>query len=195
MNLPNKLTMARMFMIPLFLFFYFAITIPYNYLWAFFVFALASLTDMLDGKIARKHGLITDFGKLMDPLADKLLVTSALCCILPDYKIYGIISLVIILSREFLVTSIRLIAAGKGEVIAADIRGKIKTVAQMVWVCLKLLEYAFFGPVVSYLPESRFVFYCTFSIASAALLAGVVVLTVTSGVHYVWQNRRLFADA
>lgn len=196
MNLPNKLTVARMLMIPLFLFFYFArFIISGNYFWALAVFALASLTDMLDGKIARKRGLVTDFGKLMDPLADKLLVTSALCCILPDYGVCGIISLVLILSREFLVTSVRLIAAGKGEVIAADIWGKVKTVAQMIWVCLKLLEYAFFGPSAGYVPESLFVFYSAFLIINAAMLGLVVVLTVASGTHYVWKNRRMFADA
>lgn len=210
MNLPNKLTMLRMFMIPLFLVFYFVDSVPMHYLWAFIVFAAASLTDLLDGKIARKYGLITDFGKLMDPLADKLLVVSALCCILPDYGVIGIISLILILSREFLVTSIRLIAAGKGEVLAADIWGKVKTVVQMVWICFVLIQpmldwvaQTFFMQYtavdeitqIGSLPPGIMLIYTVCAYALLILFALMVAITVASGVHYIIKNRKLFADA
>lgn len=182
MNLPNKLTVLRMLMIPVFLLFYFAWMIPYHFIWALLVFAAASITDMIDGKIARKYGLITDFGKLMDPLADKLLVTAALCCLLQG-NMYLTISLILILSREFLVTSLRLIAAGKGEVLAADMWGKIKTVAQMVWVCFTLL-----GMSLSLSGPAEY----AYDVVLIALFAVVVAVTVLSGVHYVVKNRKLF---
>lgn len=187
MNLPNKLTMLRMFMIPFFLLFFFWQDLPLNYFWSLLIFAAASLTDMLDGNIARKHGLITDFGKLMDPLADKLLVVSALCCLLMEKGTVAVICLILILSREFLVTSIRLIAAGKGEVLAADNWGKAKTVTQMVWICLQLL-------LMSFLWDSPAVFSVLYT-AATVLFYAMVALTVLSGVHYVWKNRGLFADA
>lgn len=179
--------MLRVFMIPAFLFFYFMQMIMYNYLFAWLIFVAASVTDMADGNIARKRGLVTDFGKLMDPLADKLLVTSALCCLLPQYGVLGIISLILILSREFLVTSIRLIAAGKGEVLAADFWGKLKTAVQMIWICLKLFAMAFAGmpPALERLVSGLV----------GALFFLMVFLTVASGVHYVNKNRKLFADA
>lgn len=204
MNLPNKLTMLRMFMIPVFLFFFLRKTayvswmphIRYNYLLALIIFAAASITDLIDGKIARSRGLVTDFGKLMDPLADKLLVTSALCCLLPGFGVWGTVSLILILSREFLVTSIRLIAAGKGEVLAADIWGKVKTVVQMSWIVYYLLLLA---ANVIILPDS--VEYPTFlePVMPLAvplhyiLFAAMVLLTVLSGAHYVVKNRRMFA--
>lgn len=185
MNLPNKLTMLRIFMIPVFLFFYFMDMIPYHFFWALLVFAAASITDLLDGKIARAFGVITDFGKLMDPLADKLLVTAALCCLLQG-SVLGTICLVIILSREFLVTSIRLLAASKGEVIAADFWGKLKTVAQMVWICSTLLVMGL--P----LPESATKLLWGIE---GAMFFFVMFLTIMSGARYVYKNRKLFAAA
>jgi CDP-diacylglycerol--glycerol-3-phosphate 3-phosphatidyltransferase len=186
-NLPNKLTMARIAMIPVFLLFFFLPFPPQSYLLALVVFAAAACTDAIDGHIARKYGLITDFGKLMDPLADKLLVTAALCCLLPDYGVLGTISLVLILSREFLVTSLRLIAAESGKVLPADGWGKAKTIAQMVWVCLKLLALSF--PQIP--PEpARFL-----TGTLGTLFYFMVVLTIISGSRYMWMNRELFADA
>ena len=119
MNLPNKLTMLRILMIPVFMVFIEISILPNHILWAFVVFVLASLTDMLDGKIARKYNLVTDFGKFMDPLADKILVTAALIYFIPLGLAPAWI-VILILAREFLVTSLRLIASGKGVVIAAD---------------------------------------------------------------------------
>lgn len=190
MNLPNKLTMLRMAMIPLFLVF---MLIPQNmfgatYLVALLVFALASLTDMLDGRIARKHGLITDFGKLMDPLADKLLVMSALVAFVELGWVPGVV-VIIILAREFLVTSVRLIAAGKGTVLAADKWGKMKTVSQMIWICYLLLAQWLMGWslsdfAVGFLHGIHYV-----------LMALVVILTLYSGFNYMKNNKQLFADA
>ncbi|MEG1994555.1 MAG: CDP-diacylglycerol--glycerol-3-phosphate 3-phosphatidyltransferase, partial [Oscillospiraceae bacterium] len=139
MNLPNKLTVLRICLIPLFLFFLYCNFIPHNFLIALVVFGAASFTDMLDGKIARKHNLVTDFGKFMDPLADKLLVISAMIAFV-GLNLASSIVVIIILAREFLVTSLRLVAANSGVVIAADKWGKYKTVSQMMWVSYIMLS-------------------------------------------------------
>lgn len=190
MNLPNKLTMLRMAMIPLFLVF---VLIPntlfsHTYLAALAVFAAASFTDLLDGRIARSRGLITDFGKLMDPLADKLLVMSALVSFVQLTWVPGVV-VVIILAREFLVTSVRLIAAGKGTVLAADQWGKMKTVSQMVWICYLLLSRW----LMSW-PQLEPGFDVMLGI-HYVLMAVVVLLTLYSGYNYMVSNKQLFADA
>ncbi len=139
MNLPNKLTVARILLVP---FFVAALLIdfPLNNLVALALFGAASLTDMFDGKIARKHGLITDFGKFADPLADKILVISALLCFV-QLGLCDCVAVIIVLFREFVVTSIRLIAAAKGKVIAANMWGKVKTVTQIVAiVCVLAMQ-------------------------------------------------------
>lgn len=143
MNLPNKLTIARVIAVPFFIgAYYFS-----WYLLAFIIFVAASLTDMLDGKIARKYNLVTNFGKIMDPLADKVLVYSAICLMIPVYVPAWM--LIIILAREFTVAGMRTVAASEGIVIAAGMSGKIKTVLQMIAVCLLLLVPAFplFAPL------------------------------------------------
>ena len=190
MNLPNKLTVLRMAMIPLFLVFMLIPSQQFSatYLVALLVFALASFTDMLDGRIARKHGLITDFGKLMDPLADKLLVMSALVSFVELGWVPGVV-VIVILAREFLVTSVRLIAAGKGTVLAADKWGKMKTVSQMVWICYLLLARWLMG-----WPQLESVFGILMGI-HYLLMTIVVVLTLYSGFNYLRNNRQLFADA
>lgn len=191
MNLPNKLTMIRVVSIPVFVWVFFG---PMSQgegpeyanrgIWALLpliIFVAASLTDMLDGMIARKHGLVTDFGALMDPLADKLLVMAAMVCLMA----VGIISpvkVIVILGREFMVTSIRLVAAGKGSVISADKFGKAKTVSQMVWIAFGLLIYG-----VPNIPIPLG--------AIAGLGWLVVALTVLSGANYLVRNRYLLADA
>lgn len=188
MNLPNKLTVLRVLMIPLFLFLFYQQDIPYNYLWALLVFALASYTDMLDGRIARKNGLVTDFGKLMDPLADKLLVMSAMVSFIAIEIAHPVI-VIVILAREFLVTSIRMVAASSGKVIAADGWGKAKTVFQMVWICYGLLVRG-----MPYIGDG-YATLLNIMIAVYYLLMGIVVLlTVISGFNYVWKNRSIFAD-
>ena len=141
------------------------------------IFALAALTDMLDGKIARKYGLVSDFGKIMDPLADKLLVASALVCLveLGDVPAWMVI---IILAREFTVTGLRTIAAASGVVIAAEMTGKIKTVLQMTAITALLLQnwpFNYIGVPFAYI-----------------MLLAAVVMTVVSGAEYIIKNRRFF---
>ncbi|MEE0797478.1 MAG: CDP-diacylglycerol--glycerol-3-phosphate 3-phosphatidyltransferase [Anaerovoracaceae bacterium] len=174
MNLPNKLTIARVIAVPFFILaFYFG-----WYILAFVIFVAASLTDMLDGKIARKHNLVTNFGKIMDPLADKVLVYSALCLMIPFYVPAWM--LIVILAREFTVAGMRTVAAAEGIVIAAGMSGKIKTVLQMLAVCLLLLVPAF--PL----------FMPLWYVAQAFLWASLV-MTVYSGAEYVLQNRHVFS--
>lgn len=133
MNTPNKLTVLRIVMVPFFMLFLMADKIPEHLLFSLALFIAASVTDLIDGKLARKYNQITNFGKLMDPLADKLLVTSALICFVA-IGLADVWAVFIIIAREFLVTSIRLIAAGSGKVIAANIWGKVKTNSQIIAV-------------------------------------------------------------
>lgn len=174
MNLPNKLTIGRVIAVP---FFIAAYLLDY-YLVAFVLFIAASFTDMLDGKIARKHNLVTNFGKIMDPLADKILVYSAFCLMVPDHVPAWM--LIIILAREFTVAGMRTVAASEGIVIAAGMSGKIKTVLQMIAVPLLLLTPAF--PQVSAL-----------SWLAQGFLWASLVMTVYSGVVYVVQNKQVFS--
>ena len=141
MNLPNKLTMGRIFAIPVFIVVF---LMGYRYV-ATVIFILAAITDMLDGKIARKYNLVTNFGKLMDPLADKLLVMSALICLAQIGDVPGWM-VIIILGREFIITGMRQVAAAQGIVIAAGTTGKIKTITQMIAIPLLLLNNWPFQP-------------------------------------------------
>ena len=141
MNLPNKLTMFRVILIPFFVFFLLA---PYfegygNYI-AVAIFIVASLTDLLDGKIARKYNLVTNFGKFMDPLADKLLVCSAMICLI-ELGLLPAWIVIIIIAREFIISGFRLIASDNGVVIAASYWGKFKTTFQMLMVIVLLLNF------------------------------------------------------
>ncbi len=139
MNLPNKLTLLRVILIPFFLFFIY-IDIPFNFLFALIIFAAASITDALDGKIARARNLVTNFGKFLDPLADKVLVISALTVFVElDEVQMGAIPLIIISAREFMVSGLRLLAADSGIVVAAGIWGKLKTAFTMVTIVAALL--------------------------------------------------------
>lgn len=186
MNLPNKLTVLRMCLIPVFLVFMLMPQIPLHALWAALIFAAASFTDYLDGHIARKRNLVTDFGKFMDPLADKLLVVSAMLCFVEMGWTPALV-VIVILAREFLVTSVRLIAAGHGTVIAADIWGKLKTVSQMIWILYALFLMQAYE-LVETIPAG-------FYYAHVGLMCLVVLLTVFSGYNYLWNNRALFKDA
>ena len=183
MNTANKLTIARVVMIPLFLLVLY-LNVPGASYWALGIFIVASLTDTLDGYIARHYNQTTDFGKFMDPLADKLLVTAALICFV-EIGLAPAWVVIIIISREFLVTSIRLVAAGEGKVIAADKSGKYKTATQMVWVCYAILLQFLAGQMA--LPSFLWGLHY-------ALMAAVVILTVYSGMHYVLGNREFFAQ-
>ena len=169
MNLPNKLTCIRMALIPVFVLLFYAPFAAGRYL-ALAVFIAASLTDTADGYIARKYNLITDFGKFMDPLADKLLVCSALICFVSTGELAAWI-VIIIIAREFIISGFRLVAADNGLVIAAGWWGKIKTVVQMVLIIVLLLNI----PSLQGLER--------------ILTAAAVLLTVISLADYIRKNR------
>ncbi len=189
MNLPNKLTLARILLIPVFILFVSLPAIPANYLIACVVFAVASFTDFLDGHIARKNGLVTDFGKFADPLADKMLTTVAFLYMMADGVCHPVV-LVIILAREFAVSGLRMVAAGAGEgvVIAANIWGKVKTVLQMSTIIL----YYLLAGISQLLPAG---------LGSWPQMLGwwlcwlVALVTALSGGQYLWQNRRFINTA
>ena len=187
MNLPNKLTLLRMGLIPVFLFFLLYRQVPNHYLWALVVFAAASITDTLDGRIARSRGLITDFGKFMDPLADKLLVMSALVGFVDVMDVPAVV-VIVILAREFLVTALRTLAADNGVVIAADGWGKLKTVLQMFWICFTLL---FLWVMEAGLDRNGRVFV-SMAVIYLGGMALVTAVTILSGANYMWKNRELF---
>ncbi|MCD8014215.1 MAG: CDP-diacylglycerol--glycerol-3-phosphate 3-phosphatidyltransferase [Lachnospiraceae bacterium] len=140
MNLPNKLTMLRVCLVPVFVVLMLVDAIPNGNIWAGILFILASLTDMLDGYIARKNNLITDFGKFMDPIADKLLVCSAMICLVAQEKLAAWM-VIIIIGREFIISGFRLVASDKGTVIAASYWGKFKTVFQMVMIVMLIYDF------------------------------------------------------
>ena len=191
MNLPNKLTVARILLVPFFVA-VLLIDFPLNNLAALALFGAASITDLLDGKIARKHGLITDFGKFADPLADKILVISALLCFV-QLGLCDCVAVIIVLFREFTVTSIRLIAASKGKVIAANIWGKVKTVTQMVAIiCVLVMQIVLdIGALGVALPCClRCIFYWT----GEGLIWVSTLFTVISGIIYVKQNKHFISE-
>ncbi|MCD8021779.1 MAG: CDP-diacylglycerol--glycerol-3-phosphate 3-phosphatidyltransferase [Lachnospiraceae bacterium] len=139
MNLPNKLTMLRVCLVPVFVVLMLA-GVPNGNIWAGIVFIVASATDMLDGYIARKYHLITDFGKFMDPIADKLLVCSAMICLVAQEKLAAWV-VIIIIGREFIISGFRLVASEKGTVIAASYWGKFKTVFQMIMIVMLIYDF------------------------------------------------------
>lgn len=190
MNLPNKLTMLRVFMVPFFMIFAAVAglgTAQYNptaQLVAGVIFAVASFTDFLDGYLARKNNLVTDFGKFMDPLADKMLTTAAFIYMVVD-GVCSPVVLAIVLFREFAVAGVRMIAAESGTVIAANIWGKIKTVLQMLTVI-------FYYIVPAFMSASDMM---GFSLVVQLLCWAVAAVTLLSGGIYLWQNRSCFVQA
>lgn len=178
MNLPNKLTILRVVLIPFFVFFLLA---PYfegygNYI-AVAIFIVASLTDMLDGKIARKYNLVTNFGKFMDPLADKLLVCSAMICLIETGKLAAWIVIVII-AREFIISGFRLVASDNGVVIAASYWGKFKTTFQMLMVIVLILDI-----------QNTF-----FTILGVLLTYVALILTIISLIDYIVKNKGVLKE-
>lgn len=181
MNLPNKLTMFRVILIPFFVFFLLA---PYfegygNYI-AVGIFIVASLTDLFDGRIARKYNLVTNFGKFMDPLADKLLVCSAMICLIDKEELASWI-VIIIIAREFIISGFRLIASDNGVVIAASYWGKFKTTFQMLMVIVLLLDITL----------SKFAWL---HILGIILTYVALILTVVSLVDYIAKNRDVLKE-
>ena len=175
MNLPNKLTILRVILVPFFILAF----LKEQYLIACILFCLASITDALDGQIARKHNLITNFGKIMDPLADKILVYSALCLFLQIGIIKGWM-LIVILAREFIVAGMRTVAASEGRVLAAGMSGKIKTVLQMIGVIIMILGLA--------VPSKEAIL----QIGSLIFFASII-MTIYSGCEYIYKNRDVFS--
>ncbi len=185
MNLPNKLTVVRIIMTPFFLL-ALLIEFPHHDLVALILFAAASITDYIDGQMARKWNMITDFGKFLDPLADKMLTTAAFLGFIGRGIGVGIVWITfIVLIREFLITSLRLVSAGKGNVIAANIWGKAKTVSQMTAIILTIAgQY-----VLSFLSDPGPLGTAVMLITDITLWISAV-LTVISGVIYVLQNKQ-----
>ena len=139
MNIANKITLVRIFLVPVFVLFMLTDFTEYNTLIAFIVFVIATITDKIDGTIARKMNLVTDFGKFLDPIADKLLICSALICLTADGTIPAWITIVII-GREFIISAFRLVCADTGKTVAATWWGKSKTIAQMVTIIVLLMN-------------------------------------------------------
>lgn len=177
MNLPNKLTLARICMIPIFVFFVLTDVVPYSNYIAVAIFIIACLTDALDGHIARKYNLVSNFGKFMDPLADKLLVSSALVCFVWQQVLPAWIVIVII-SREFIISGFRLIASDNGLVLAASWWGKLKTTAQMIMSILLILNFS--GTFFNVL-EQIFIYLA-------------LALTVISLVDYLVKNMNVLSE-
>ncbi len=189
MNLPNKLTVLRIAMIPIFVALYFITAIPYNYTISAIVFVLAAFTDFLDGYIARKYKLVTNLGKFLDPIADKVLVSTALIVMLvlaPEgqviFPFYGAIAVAIILARELIISGFRMVAASKGAVIAADWSGKVKTFVTDVAIAV-LLVGADFCPL-----------YGVINVIGLVLLGISTLLTIVSGIECIVKNVSVLKD-
>ncbi len=195
MNLPNKLTLTRLVLVLVFAFFAFplpGVLCPEATVraWiALIIYVLASITDALDGHIARKNNMVTDFGKFLDPIADKLLVTSALLSLtLVDtqglFRGLYLWSTLIILTREFMVSGVRMIAASKGVVIAAGKMGKLKMIFQSIALVVLLAVPVFSGDFAKFLRN-----------IGDVLMVVAVILTIWSGAEYLWKNRALFMNS
>lgn len=178
MNLPNKLTVLRVLLIPFFVFFLlYPGMAEYGKYIAAGIFIVASLTDLADGKIARKYDLVTNFGKFMDPLADKLLVCAAMICLIETGKLASWI-VIIIMSREFIISGFRLVASDNGIVIAASYWGKFKTTFQMLMIIVLVLDLD----------------HPAFAVLGAALTYIALILTVISLIDYIAKNKGVLKE-
>lgn len=196
MNLPNKITLSRIFLIPVFVAVFFLTVIPYNYFIACIIFIVAACTDFVDGHIARKYHLVTNLGKFLDPIADKVLVSSALICMLVKPDVLQVmwagewvmiacgICVAVILARELIVSGFRMVAASTGLVLAADKVGKVKTTFQDIAVAMLLAGADFF----SLSAASK-----VFNVIGLVCLAVATVLTIWSGAGYIIKNRKVFS--
>lgn len=200
MNTPNKITLSRLLLIPVIIFFYLADFIPYTKLIAAAIFAIASLTDFLDGYLARKNNQVTTLGKFFDSIADKVLtMTGFVLIICPTSEtmpaVYpnwlGIVCVIIILAREFIISALRQIAAAKGVVLAADMGGKIKATAQFL-VLIFYMVFAFL--MQENLIPSGSVAYNVIHYVLMVLLVATTVLTIYSGCSYLIRNRKVFKE-
>ena len=191
MNLPNKLTISRIILSFIFIFFLTVFQGIFSKIIALIIFIFASITDFYDGLIARRRNLITDFGKLMDPIADKILVLGAFLAFV-QMQLVEAWMVVLILSREIIITSLRLFAMRKGKVLAAERGGKHKTVSQITAIFL-ILSYLIFKEIMV-----RFFFWSDgleyFCSAGLYILMSItVILTLISGISYLWRNRKIIS--
>lgn len=193
MNLPNKLTMLRIILVPVFVVFAAQTEVAWCQFAALGIFVAASLTDMLDGRIARSQHLVTDFGKFMDPIADKLLVMSALVMLVEradnpnNYGAYMPAWIcIVMLAREFMVSGFRLVASTKGKVIAAGIWGKLKTISQMIYIPMALLIIPFYHIDLEMHKYWKLITWILMYVSAA--------LTLWSGFKYIWDNREFIKD-
>jgi len=200
MNIANKMTISRIILIPFIMLF----LLPIPYAWAegwnnfvnglggniiaLVLFSLASFTDFLDGYYARKMGLVSNFGKFLDPIADKLLVISTFACLVSLNRA-GVVVMIVIIAREFLVTGMRLMAAQQGVVVAASMFGKAKMVTQLIAIIYLLLEPILFKIFNTNYPSRAM------EIIRIVLIGIAAIMTVLSGADYMWKNRRFFANA
>ena len=213
MNLPNKISLTRIFMIPVFVAVFFLRSIaPYNYFIAAVLFVVASCTDFIDGYIARKHNLVTNLGKFLDPIADKVLVSTAMILLLTmkndvfallgsaSYGVYITVAVCVclIMARELIISAFRQIAAANGIVMAAEKLGKYKTACQDVAVFVLLLAGGFASIAFAQFPfesASWLNFAKAVTWVGLALFAVATILTVVSGVSYVVKNKQVLKDA
>lgn len=193
MNLPNKLTVARLLLSFVFVGLLTIEGSEFTKTLALLVFVVAAFTDFLDGHLARKHGLITNFGKLMDPLADKVLMCAGFV-LLTELGLIPAWIVILILTREFLVTGLRLLASAEGVVLAAENLGKYKTTAQIVTVIYFLVYLASSEAALGWLKPFFDAYYFGPQHLGNALIWLSLILTMWSGFSYVWKNRRLLAD-
>ncbi|MDE7296136.1 MAG: CDP-diacylglycerol--glycerol-3-phosphate 3-phosphatidyltransferase [Clostridia bacterium] len=207
MNLPNKITLTRIFMIPVFVVvFYLGALSPWCYLASAVVFLLAALTDALDGHIARSRNLVTNLGKFLDPIADKVLVSTAFIILLtkpvaflvsPFNKaglIVAGVCVAVILARELIVSGFRMIAAGRNLVLAADKLGKIKTTLQDVCIAFLLVSMTFLVLGASEPEQGMYTVGRIFSYIGLAAFALCTIFTVISGVNYIVKNKQVLKD-
>jgi len=186
MNIANKLTLLRIFLIPFYVLFLLVPISHYHFWIATVIFIVSSITDALDGKLARKHGIVTDFGKFADPIADKLVVLSAMICfvqtgMMPSW------ACIIITAREIIISGFRLICAGKGTVVAASYLGKIKTVTQMAFIIITTFNCSY------YFSESAPGFCQTVEVIRIIIMYIALILTIWSLVDYIYKNRKFLS--
>lgn len=190
MNIANKLTLIRIALIPVFIVLFY-VNIPFGHHYAALIFIVASLTDLFDGKLARRRGLVTNFGKLTDPIADKLLVCSALIMLTAIdlftgwFKQLFVLLVIIMVGREFIISGLRLLAAASGKVLAADMFGKVKTVVQIVAVAVVLMQKGIFA-------NTFFEEWLLYSGMALMLLS--TALSILSCVHYFTSNKDLLKE-
>lgn len=206
MNLPNKITLSRIFMIPVFVLFFFLDIVPFHYGIAAIIFAVAACTDFIDGHIARKYKLVTNLGKFLDPIADKVLVSTAMLLMLAmkdgifatlggaseGIYVATAVCICVIMARELIISAFRQIAAVNGVVMAADKLGKFKTIFQDIAIFVIILAGGISEllPVEYAVPWDKYIL-----IGGLGLFAVATILTVWSGISYVVKNRKVLKDA